>query len=167
MKDEKSTAKTYTTEELKELYDFRSQDTQMPFDDFATTEHRKVLQGKFLQHDFFIRCIKDWDEVEERYGDVVYTTVGYAKIEATISDDSEAIFTPCRYVVDNVQVLEGKGGETVTEIASFRGRFCEQARAGETVMAQGKVEKMQKKDGDTSFRLLLGGKPSDFMALAR
>jgi len=55
----------------------------------------------------------------------------------------------------------------VSEIASFRGRFCEQAGEGETVIAQGKVEKVQKKNSDTFFRLLLGGKPSDFMVLER
>jgi predicted nucleotidyltransferase len=164
-KDAESVVKTYSREELKVLYDFRSRDTQVPFNDFAKTEHRKVLQGKFLQRDYFIRCIKDWDEVEERYGDTVCEEIGHAKIRATVSNDSEAIFTPCRYSVENVRLLGGKGGEAVTEVASFRGRFCEQAVAGEKVVAQGKVEKVQRKDGETFFRLLLGGKPSDFMAL--
>ncbi len=164
-KDAKSVLKTYSLEELRVLYDFRSRDTQLVFEDFAITEHRKVLQGKFLRRDYFIRCVKDWDEVDERYGDVAYQKVGYAKIRATVSNDSEAIFTPCRYSVENVRLLGGKGGEAVTEVASFRGRFCDQARTGETVVAQGKVEKVQRKDGETFFRLLLGGEPSDFMAL--
>ncbi|MCW3986313.1 MAG: hypothetical protein NWE91_07910 [Candidatus Bathyarchaeota archaeon] len=167
MKEKKSLVKAYTQEELRNLYGFRSKDTEMSFDDFVTIECRKVLQGKFLQHDFYIRCVKDWNEIEERYGDVVYKRVGYAKIKATISDDSETIFTPCRYSVDHVQLLKGTWEEAVSEIASFRGRFCEQAREGETVIAQGKVERVQKKNGDTFFRLLLGGKPSDFMVLER
>jgi len=167
MKEKKSLVKAYTQEELRNLYGFRSKDTEMPFDDFITIECRKVLQGKFLQHDFYIRCVKDWNEIEERYGDVVYKRVGYAKIKATISDDSEAIFTPCRYSVDHVQLLKGTCKEVVSEIASFRGRFCEQAGEGEIVIAQGKVERVQKKDSDTFFRLLLGGKPSDFMVLER
>ncbi|MGB9135589.1 MAG: hypothetical protein WCC63_08450, partial [Candidatus Bathyarchaeia archaeon] len=88
-----------------------------------------------------------------------------AKIKATVTNDSEAIFTPCRYSVENVRLLGGKGGEAVSEVASFRGRFCEQARTGETVIAQGKVEKVRRKDGETFLRLLLGNEPSDFMAL--
>ncbi|MDH5448306.1 MAG: hypothetical protein OEY24_01675 [Candidatus Bathyarchaeota archaeon] len=162
----KSAIKAFTQEGLSLLYNFRSQDTEMPFEDFLVTERRKVLQGKFLQRDFYIRCVKNWNEVEEHYGDVVYRKVGYAKIKAVISDDSEAIFTPCRYSVENVQALERKCERTVTEIVSFRGRFCEQARKGETVIAQGKVEEVQRKNGDTFFRLLLGGKPLDFMVLA-
>ena len=54
----------------------------------------------------------------------------------------------------------------IKEIVSFRGRFCEQARNGETVIAQGKIEKVSvKRDKDEYYRLLLGGKPSDTMVL--
>lgn len=166
MKDEKSPVKAYTNRDLGRLYNFRIRDTEMRFDDFLITEGRKVLQGTFLHRDFYIRCVKDWNEIEEMYGDVICRRVGYAKIKATISDDSEATFTPCRYGVHNIRVLKGKC-EAVSEISSFRGRFCEQARKGEMVIAQGKVEKMLRENGDTSFRLLLGGKPSDFMVLER
>lgn len=55
----------------------------------------------------------------------------------------------------------------IEEIASFRGRFCEQARNGETVIAQGKVEQVtDRKQNREYFRLLLGNKPSDYMLLA-
>ena len=165
MKNGANGVKAYTKKELKALYKFRSQDTKMSFEDFVATDCRKVLQGKFLHHDFFIRCVKDWNEVEELYGDIVYGRVGYGKIKAIVSDDSEAIFTPCRYSVDHVRKLEGTWEGSVTEVVSFRGRFCEQAKKGETIVAQGKVEKVQKKNGDTFLRFLLGGKPSDHMIL--
>ena len=163
--DKKSVVKPFSPNELRALYGFRFQDTRVSFSDFIKTERRKILQGKFLQHDYFIRCIRSWDEIGEHYGDVVYRKIGYARIKAVVSDDAEAIFTPCRYTVKNVQLLKGDGGEGVTEIASFRGRFCEQARTGETVVAQGKVENVQKRDGRAFVRLLLGGQPSDFMVL--
>jgi predicted nucleotidyltransferase len=136
------------------------------FEDFIRTESRKALQGKFMGRDYFVRFVKDWNEVNERYGDVRYMNVGYARIEATIADDSESIFTPCAYKINDVQVLEGPSVEHVEQVASFRGRFCEQARTGETVVAQGKVERVT----DTRrkreyFRLLLGNKPSDYMIL--
>jgi hypothetical protein len=165
MKSGEEGVRAYRLEELRVLYNFRSQDTRMPFESFIKSEHRKASQGKFLRHDYFIRCIVDWDEVGEKYGDIVYKEVGYAKIRAKVSDDSEAIFTPCRYTVEAVQVLSGEGGNAVTEVASFRGRFCEQALMGEVIVAQGKVEKVQRKNGEAFFRLLLGSKPSDFMAL--
>ena len=164
--NQKEPLRAYTSKELETLYAFRSQDTRVDFGKFAATEKRKVLQGKFQQCDFYIRCIKDWNEVNEVYGDVRYKSVGYARLKATISDDSEAIFTPCRYSLEKVQLLEGRRSGKVIEIASFRGRFCEQARVGEVVVAQGKVERVETKTGDTFFRLLLGGRRSDFMVLA-
>jgi predicted nucleotidyltransferase len=162
----KNRIKFYRTEkELRTLFEFRSKDTQVSFEDFVRTESRKVLQGKYLQHDYFIRCIKDWNETDERYGDVQYSNAGYAKIRATVVDDSEAVFTPCKYKIENIQHLEGTVAKPISEIVSFRGRFCEHARTDETVIAQGKVERVRSVKGDEHFRLLLGNKPSDFMIL--
>ncbi len=166
-KDEKNLITSYTENQLRILYDFRSKDTKMPFEAFVDVEKRKVLQGKFMQHDFYIRCVKDWDEIGEHYGDIRYKNAGYARIEAVISDNFEAIFTPCRYLLDRVNFIQGVEVKGLSEIVSFRGRFCEQARKGETVIAQGKIEKVEKKDGTTHFRILLGGRTSDFMMLGR
>lgn len=155
--------RAYGTVDLKRLYETRKKDTLMPLNDFLRIERRKLSQGKFRGRNFFIRFVKDWDEVKERYGDVRYTSMGNAKIVARIIDDGEAIFTPCRYEIGRVQVLKGKKIEPIKEIVSFRGRFCEQAKLGETVEAQGKLEKVHKKDGTEYYHLLLGGNPTDYM----
>jgi hypothetical protein len=159
--------KAYALEDLKGLFDFRSKDTVTAFRDFVRTEARKALQGKFMGRDYFIRFVKDWSEIEEKYGDVQYENVGYAKIKATVADASEAIFTPCTYKIEDVRVIEGPKLPPIEEIASFRGRFCEQAREKEVVFAQGKVERVTDDRRDNVyFRLLLGNKPSDCMILA-
>ncbi len=155
----------YSLQGLKELFDFRSKDTVVSFEDFVRTDSRKVLQGKFMGRDYFIRCVKNWNEIDEQYGAILYRPKGYAKIKAEVVDDSEAIFTPCRYKIDNVKILEGPGVEPIEEIVSFRGRFCEQAKNNETVIAQGKAELMQKKGKRGRYRLLLGNKVSDHMVL--
>lgn len=158
--------KSYTTSELEALFDFRSKDTNVSFEDFVRTESRKVLQGKFGQRDYFIRCVKEWDEISEQYGSVDYEPAGEAKIKATIADDSEMIYTPCTYRLEEVEVLEGMKIEHLTEIVSFRGRFCEQALRGDEVISRGKVERVRRADAKSHyFRLLLGNKPSDFMIL--
>lgn len=158
--------KSYKKRDLERLFDFRSKDTMMGFEDFVRTESRKLLQGDFHERDYFIRCVKAWDEVPETYGAVQYEPVGEARVRATVIGDSEMIFTPCIYRIDGVQVLEGNNSNSIREIASFRGRFCEQARNGEEVIASGMVESV-KKGASEYFRLLLGNKPSDFMILAR
>jgi predicted nucleotidyltransferase len=155
----------YTEQGLRKLFDFRSKDTVVSFEDFIRTESRKVSQGKFHGKDYFIRFVKDWNEVEE-YGDMLYSNAGYACIKARIADANESIFTPCIYNVDDVQTQEGDKREPISEIVSFRGRFCEQAEEGEIVVAQGKIEKVVgKRNNDKHFRLLLGNKTSDYMVL--
>jgi predicted nucleotidyltransferase len=153
-------------DELKGLFDFRSKDTLVSLEDFVKTESRKVLQGKFMDRDYFIRFVKEWNEISEKYGDVCYRNCGYVKIEATVVDDTEAIFTPCTYKIEDVKVVEGPKLQPIMEIASFRGRFCEQAKKGEIVIAQGKIEHVKdQKRGCEYFRLLLGNKPTDYMIL--
>ncbi|MCX8171546.1 MAG: nucleotidyltransferase domain-containing protein [Candidatus Bathyarchaeota archaeon] len=154
----------YGLDDLKKLYDFRFTDTRIPFNEFCKVELRKAFQGKFLGRDFFVRFVPDWDEVYERYGDRVYRSVGYARVKALVEDDSEALFTPCIYRVSEVKLLEGEcDTRMLREIVSFRGRFCDHARRGEYVIAQGKVEKVIEKTGCEYYRMILGAKPSDFM----
>jgi predicted nucleotidyltransferase len=165
--DEASGFKPYSRGELKELFDFRSKDTQMSFEDFVLVESRKAFQGKFLGTDYFFRFVKDWSEVAEHYGDVCFKNCGYTKIVAKISGSADSLFTPCTYRLKDVEVVEGAKLQPILEIASFRGRFCEQATVGEAIEAQGKVELVTDKRGGVEFyRLILGNKPADYMVLA-
>ncbi len=158
--------KPYTREELQTLFDFRSKDTQMSFEDFKKVENRKAFQGMFMGTDYFIRFVKDWNEIKDQYGDVCYKNSGYTKITANISDSSDALFTPCTYRLKDVTIAEGPKLTPITEIVSFRGRFCEQATVGEKIEAQGKVELVtDKKNSREHYRLIIGSKPSDYMVL--
>lgn len=152
--------------ELRELYASRSQDTPMGFEDFARLEGRKVIQGKFRECEYFIRFVKEPAELGEGYGDKRYTLLAQAEVEVTVTDTSEAIFTPCSYKVEEVRLVGVQHAAPLpVEIVSFRGRFCEQAREGERVRVRGKLERVIKKGGKIHYRLLLGG-PGDFMVVA-
>jgi predicted nucleotidyltransferase len=168
LKDEGSHFKPYSREDLRALFDFRSKDTIMSFEDFAAIESRKAFQGKFRETDYFIRFLKDWNQINDQYGDVCYKNLGYAKITARIADDSEALFTPCTYRIESVKVIAGSRLQPILEIVSFRGRFCAQAKKGESIVAQGKVERVTDKKKEREYsRIIIGNKPSDYMALSR
>jgi predicted nucleotidyltransferase len=158
--------KPYSKGELQTLFDFRSKDTKMSFEDFLLVESRKAFQGMFMRTDYFIRFVKDWSETTEQYGDVCYRNSGYAKITANIADSSDSLFTPCTYKLKDVAVAEGPKLAPITEIVSFRGRFCEQATDSEAIEAQGKVELVKdKRNSSEHYRLILGNNPSDYMVL--
>ncbi len=166
LKDEKSLLKPYSQEELETLFGFRSKDTNMIFEDFIKVESRKAFQGKFDGIDYFIRFVKDWNEETEKYGSLCYKNSGYAKIITVVSDDSEALFTPCTYKLEDIKMVKCPYLNGITEVVSFRGRFCEQASKGERIMVQGKVEQVKNNRNNTEhYRIIIGNKPSDYMVL--
>ena len=53
----------YSIDEYRHHYNWRVGGSNISFEDFLKTEQRKQHQGKFMNHDFFIRYIKspkDW-----------------------------------------------------------------------------------------------------------
>jgi predicted nucleotidyltransferase len=152
---------------LETLYSERVSDTRMSFSDFVSSEKDKVMQGHFRGRPYFIRFLREPAEVEENYGDFHYTPLGRAGIIGTITDASESIFTPCRYSLEAVRFLEEIPAEPVTEIVSYRGRFCEQAQTSDIIQAYGIIERVVSRDGRVWHRLLLGNHPEDTMLVRR
>jgi hypothetical protein len=155
----------YGCNKLKKLYNQRLIDTLMDFETFLFHEKRKSLQGVFKGTDFYIRCIKDWNEINERYGDCYFKPIGKAKIKARIIDDSESYLTPCKYIIGNVKILEGKDVK-IKELISFRGRFCEQVRNNEIIFAKGIIEKVIRKN-EEYYRLVVGEDKRDILITFR
>jgi hypothetical protein len=158
---EEDVVTTYGQDGLRSRYNERQRNTPVSFNDYIFHEARKTFQGFFGGREFFIRYVKDWREVTEQYGDTVYQNAGYATVKGRVVDASESFFTPCTYTLSDVEAVVGER-VLVTEISSFRGRFCDQAAMGEWIVAQGKLERVTS-HGQTHYRLLLGGSPRDYM----
>jgi len=151
---------------IRRLYEARSMQNAMSFSAFLMHEKRKFLEGRFRRRDYFIRCIEDWSEVEEKYGDRHYYPLGSSIIRAVVDDDSENILTPCVYKVTQAKVLSGKKTAVPSQVVSFRGRFCEQAFKGERVQARGRVERVVNRYGEW-YRMVVGESPSDHLVKVR
>ena len=145
---------------LKDLYLLRSKDTQMSYEDFKRVEERKSNQGLFDDTPFFIRYLKDWGEVDERYGEYQIRRLDYAKITAEVLDASQAHLTPAIYLLKDVHVLSGPSWLTVDRLITWRGRFAEQAYEGEAIIAQGYVEEYLHKGG-VLRQMVVGEEPED------
>ena len=152
---------------LKELYAQRVVDTKMDFRHFENLERGKTNQGCFRGRAWFIRFIKEPAQVKERYGCCRYKKLGRIKIRALIVDDTDAIFTPCRYGLSGSETVAAQWKPEPGEIVSFRGRFCEQAWNGDRVTATGILEQVLGSRGDVRHRLLLGNSPEDTMIVLK
>jgi predicted nucleotidyltransferase len=151
-------------EELEALHAAHRPDTPLSWVDFARLQTRKVNEGCFRGRECFIRFVKRPAEVEERYGDRRFEALGSARILARVTDARDAIFTPCRYGVEDVTFSDGPSVADLQEVVSFRGRFSDQARVGEWAIAQGGVERVVSQTDDRTYhRLVVGGQPGDYM----
>jgi hypothetical protein len=158
---EEEAVTAYGQEGLRSRYNERQRSTPVSFSDYVFHEARKTFQGYFEGREFFIRYVKEWRDVTEQYGDTVYRNAGYTTVKGRVVDASESHFTPCTYALADIEVMAGETA-LVTEISSFRGRFCDQAARGEWIVAQGKLERVTTQE-QTHYRLLLGSSPRDYM----
>ncbi len=115
-------------------------------EDLIALEQKKIMHGLFQQKEYFFRFLK----VEYvKYGDIQYIPLHKATVRAKIKDDTESIFTPCCYKIEDSSI------ERVTQLVSLRGRFCEQARKGDTITARGTVEKVVSQK-EEYYQIMLG-----------
>ena len=154
--------RAYGPRDLRRLYLRRDLREALTFGDFELQERRKLFQGRFLSHDYFIRCVKNWGEITERYADAQYAPIGEYAVSAEVTGDEESLLTPCRYVIKHVEVLSGDPTCTPREVISFRGRFAEQAIRGERVLARGRLERVRS-EGSEYYRLVVGEGPRDVL----
>lgn len=158
----------YDLEEYKSHYEWRVGGSNISFEDFVKSEKRKLHQGKFYGIDIFIRYIKSPEDWKGSFNDYKYTNHGRIKLEAKVVDSSNSVFTPCSYKIDAIKILNISKDiniKDIREVHSFRGRFCEHAREGETVTIEGKLEKVSFKNKKEYFRVLLGDQVKDRMIL--
>ncbi|MFX0011169.1 MAG: hypothetical protein ACFE9R_12695, partial [Candidatus Hermodarchaeota archaeon] len=96
---------------------------------------------------------------------------GRIKVKANITDSTNSIFTPCSYEIKCTKMLEsniiGKSIKLndLSEVSSFRGRFCEQAIEGESVLVEGKLEEVRFKNNEPHLRILLTDQIHDKMII--
>jgi hypothetical protein len=162
----KSELRRPNLEELAKIHAEHQSDTPLPFDAFVRLQTRKVNELRFRGRETFIRFVRLPDDVEERYGDRRYEPLGPVVVRARVTDDCSAIFTPCRYGVEDGTLLDGGPLPDFREIVSFRGRFSEQVRTGEWAVARGSLEQVVHKDRLLYHRLVVGGQAGDYLLTA-
>jgi predicted nucleotidyltransferase len=161
----------YNLSDYKTHYNWRVGGSGISFENFLRSEKRKLHQGKFHGIDFFIRYVKSPNDWNGTFYDYKFKNLGRIKIKAKIVDSTDSIFSPCSYkinvieVVDKNLIINDLNLENITEINSFRGRFCEHAKKGETVLVKGKLEEIIFKGKEKHLRILLTYQTQDIFCV--
>jgi uncharacterized protein len=149
--------------ELAALHAAHRPDTPLSFDDFCRSQARKVNEGRYQGREYFVRFVKWPTEVEEKYGDRRFQPLGRVTVRMRVTDERDALFTPCSYSVERVIFLDGAPVDNLEKTVSFRGRFSAQVRAGERATAQGSLERVIPQNGGVYHRLVVGGQAGDYL----
>jgi predicted nucleotidyltransferase len=148
----------YQGELLNEHVKFRWGDLVTYQDSLREIERKKILQGVFRGHQFFIRLVKYRQDVSERFGQKVSKNLRTAEVQCKITDDRNSIFTPCSYQVKSSELSE------LIQIVSYRGRFTEHVLTNQFVNVRGRLESVvDKSTGERYQQLVLGEDSSDYM----
>ena len=161
----------YNMQEYKTHYDWRFGGPSFSFEYFLKSEKRKLHQGKFNGIDFFIRYIKNPEDWKGNFYDYKFKNLGRIEIKAKIEDSTDSIFTPCSYKIKGIEITDKNcivnnvNLGDITEINSFRGRFCEHAKDGEKVLVKGKLEEVVFKGNQKHLRILLTDQTQDIFCV--
>jgi len=148
----------YSGDFLKAHLAFRWGELVRYHDVLGEIESKKVLQGLFNGHEFFIRLVRRSEEIDEYYGRMQYEMIDYYRTCCVIKDDTDSIFTPCVYTV------EAEDNADLKRLVSYRGRFTEQVTKGVSVMAKGRLERViDTNTGDSFQQLVLGEDSTDYL----
>ncbi len=148
---EKNEIKPYDTDSVKKVVKSRWGDTEIDLSKFMDIEIKKILHGIYNNTEYFIRLVKTRNEKRE-----VSRPIQLVRGRAVISDDRLSIFTPCKYTVDKVTVIDPQIDYAISELVSYRGKFTEQVKKGDLVEFRGTLEEV-KQANQKYFRVVLGG----------
>lgn len=149
----------YSRSTYQPIYDLRWKDSGIAFEEALQIDGPKAMHGTYHDRHYFIRAILDWGDVDEKYGDRRYRQIGYVRARVHITDNTDGLFTPCRYEIAEVNMPNAK---RIREIVSFRGRFSEHVQQGDVAIVRGTLEEVVTKE-EKWTRFLLGNNPRDLL----
>lgn len=141
-------------------------DSPLGVEEWIDHESRKLLDGTFLETTYSVKLVPLHSRASGLYGKTRCLPMGMATLTGRVDDDSDTIYTPCSYLVSDVEVLRGGAhASRVREVVSFRSRFSEQARKGERIRATGRIERVLREDGSERWRVVVGSFKGDVLKL--
>jgi predicted nucleotidyltransferase len=120
---------------------------------------RKWNLGVFEDTWVSIHPVKLEDEVTEEYGESSYYPCGQITIRAVVRSNTDCLFLPSVYKIEEVEVLEGPKFGKITELVSYESLYDSLAENGETIQARGKLEQVTKKGTSREHYRVLVGSP--------
>jgi len=120
---------------------------------------RKWNFGVFEDTDFSIHPVKLEDEVNEEYADKIFEPLGAVVLGAVIVENSDSLFLPAVYRIQDARVIKGPQVNDVEEVVFYEGLYGDIAEIGETILVKGKLELVHDKKNRRKYHRVVVGSP--------
>ena len=119
------------------------------------------FKGRYMRKIFMFNAIRKPEEIRTKYGTFNYTPVATVKFRCTVKDDSEAMFRPAIYKIEDYELSEPTSGFLKSRIpelvVSMIGCYRNIARTGSRIQVSGMLEKVEKVEKGEVFHQVVVG----------
>ncbi|MFQ6081580.1 MAG: hypothetical protein ACE5OW_07935, partial [Candidatus Bathyarchaeia archaeon] len=144
-------------EALKAWCESKARSYPLTVEEVSRIYQRKWNIGLFEDTPFSIHPVKLEQEVAEAYGENIYHPIASVTVRAVVHDNTDAVFLPSVYRVQEVTIVEGPQVPDIREVVSYEGLYSGLTEVGEPIIARGKLERvLHKKTGQKHHRVLVG-----------
>jgi len=120
---------------------------------------RKWNLGVFEDTMFSIHPVKLEQEVAEEYGEKTYYPMGHATIRAVVHDNTDYLFLPSVYRIEEAKIVEGPQVTDIVEVVSYESLYDSLAEVGESIEVRGKLERVVNNKANQEHHRILVGSP--------
>ncbi|MGB6680996.1 MAG: hypothetical protein WBF08_06715 [Candidatus Bathyarchaeia archaeon] len=131
---------------------------------------RKWNRGVIDGTPFSVNPVLAPNDIQGMYGEYRCEPLGIVEAEAKVTDSSESIFVPARYLVSAVKLNKNMKFNDVKEVISYDRDYGDIAYDGEQILIRGKLERVERlHDGTIYYRIVIGsieGEGTDYIKIA-
>jgi predicted nucleotidyltransferase len=131
---------------------------------------RKWNRGVIDGTPFSVNPVFASNDIQEIYGKYRCESLGIVEGEATVTDASESIFVPAKYLIADVKIDKNGQFNDVKEVISYDRDYGDIAFDGEKILIRGKLESVENlHDGTICHRIVIGsfeGEGTDYIKIA-
>jgi len=106
-----------------------------------------------------VHPVKLEEEVNEEYADKIYEPLGLIVLGAVVVENSDSMFLPAVYHVQDARVIKGPQVADIEEVVSYEGLYGDLAEVGENMLVKGKLELVHDKKNKRKYHRVVVGSP--------
>jgi predicted nucleotidyltransferase len=121
----------------------------------------RLYKGRYLNKIFMYNAVRKPEEVNSKYGTHKYLPVNPVRFQCTVKDDSEAMFRPAIYKIENYEPVHSASmlseDKTPKVVISMIGCYRNVAKRGSKIEVSGMLERVENvKTGEIFYQVVVG-----------